>query len=341
MWYKRVVKPTTRFATSLPLLFLTACSGTPDPASPARPGSGGETAAAQAPAAEPFARALDAALARGSWRELRIESECRDDAGDLRSAELFGTGVGIWNRERQFAVPRERLLGVLEAARRAGFGAMPESFGGKGAPKMRLEMICRVQIALDGEEKQSYQLSEGRQSPELEELAGRILAVAAELGPSGVAASSLDDGLDKIARGELAPEALTLQLQRQAEDPEAAEGGWILRIEDGGAQVSFYTPAGGWTEPRYVRLSPEEAAGLARQLAAARPEDLPGNLYSTWYQDLEIRVLNRRKALQARRFASLTPETHGERQKRFDRIIAALEALQERVAGSRQNQKTD
>jgi hypothetical protein len=190
-----------------------------------------------------------------------------------------------------------------------------------------------VRAALDGVEKQSYQLSKGRQSAELRELAERILAVGADLGPSGVAASSLEEGLGKIARGELAPEALTLQLQRQAEDPRSAEGGWILRIEDGKAQLSFSSPETGWTPPRRTRLSPGEAAGLARALLEARPEDLPANLYSSWYEDLEIRVLNRGKSLQARRFANVTPETHGEKQERFDRLVAALEELEKRLAG--------
>ena len=295
----------------------------------------------QSPGEAPITRALDAALASRSWQDLRIDSECQDESGRLLSTRLFGSGVGVWNNERQFAISRERLLDLVEALRRAGFGAMRDSFGGKDDPapatprEWGLEMICRVRVALDGVVKQSFQLSEGRQSAELKALAEQILAVGAELGPSGVAAASLEDGLDKIARGELAPETLTLQLQRQPEDPRSQEGGWILRIEDGQAQVSFSSPETGWTEPRRVPLAREEAAGLARQLAAAHPEDLPVNLYSSWYQDLEIRVLNRRTSLQARRFANVTPETHGEKQKRFEQLVAALEELKERVAPAR------
>lgn len=304
-----------------------ACARAPRPETAASPGpepAGGS--------ADPLSRALDSALARGSWEYLRIDAECQDEAGLLRSVTLFGTGAGVWNGERQFAVPRERLLGALEALRRAGFGSMRESHGGRDDPgEMGLELICRVRADLDGAEKQSYQLSKGRQSAELRELAERILAVGEELGPSGTAASSLEDGLGKLVRGELAPEALTLQLQRQPEDPRSTEGGWILRVEGGRAQISRTSPETGWTEPRRVRLSPEEVAGLARALLEARPDDLPANLYSSWYQDLEIRVLNRRKSLQARGFANLTPETHGERQERFDRLVTALEELERRM----------
>jgi hypothetical protein len=335
MWYNRGVNKTIRPVVSLLFFVLSACSGAPDPQTPARSGGGAEPGGQV-----PITRALDAALARKSWQDLRVDSECQDETGRLRSVRLFGAGVGVWNNERQFTVSRERLLGILDAVRRAGFGEMRESYGGKDDPEPArpqewgLELICRVRVALDGADRQSYQLSEGRQSAELKALAEQILAVGAELGPPGVAAASLDDGLDKIARGELAPEILTLQLQRQAEDPRSSEQGWILRVEEGRAQISFHTPQTGWTDPRQVRLSRDEIAGLARQIAAARPGDLPLNLYSTWYEDLEIRVLNRKAILQARRFANLTPETHGEKQKRFEQLIATLDALQERVAGA-------
>lgn len=315
---------------TLLLLSLAACSGAPRPDTAAAPGA---EPAAEEPAADPLDRALDRALESGSWEDLRIDSECQDEEGRLRSVKLYGSGVGIWNDERQFDVPRERLLGALEALRRAGFASMRETHGGRDDAKAGLELICRVRVVLAGVEKQSYQLSRGRQSAELRDLAERLLAVGEDLGPSGVAAGSLEEGLDKIARGELAPEALTFQLQRQDEDPRSSEGGWILRVEGSRAQLSFHSPETGWTDPRRVRLSPDELAGLARALLAARPEDLPGNLYSSWYQDLEIRVLNRKRSLQARRFANVTPETHGERQARFDRLIAALEELESRLAG--------
>jgi hypothetical protein len=38
-------------------------------------------------------------------------------------------------------------------------------------------------------------------------------------------------------------------------------------------------------------------------------------------------VLNRKATFQSRRFANLTLETHGEKQKRFEQLIAVLEGL--------------
>lgn len=324
---------------SIAMLFLavglSGCSSVPRPAGEAAPAGG-----TSEPAASPsISRALDAALARQGWDDLRIESECLDAAGRLRFATLHGSGVGIWNRDHQFTVPRERLLALLEELDRAGFGALREIHGGKDDPapaapaRWAPRMTCRVFLALDGVEKQSYQLAEGRQSAELKALAEKVLAVAEELGPGGVTAASLEDGFAKIARGELAPEALQLQLQRQPENPRAAEEGWMLRVRGDEAEVSRFTQAEGWSEPRIFQLSRAEIAGLGRRLAEAGLEEMPANLHAPAFYDFEVEVLNHKRSLQARGFTGVTPETHGEKQKRFDQLLAALEDLRKRGAG--------
>jgi len=326
------------------LATLAACSVAPGPQAMTRSGVPDDPSPPSEPKrpADPLTLALAAALERGEWRDLRIESECQDDTAQLRSVTLFGSGVGIWHRERQFTVAREPLLDLLRELSRIGFGALPESFGGSSDPDdaapaegFGLRLICRVRVVLDGIDKQSYQLSEGRQSPVLKSMAEKILALGEVLGPKGIGAESLSDGLEKLARGELAPETLTLQLQRQPEDPRSDEQGWILRLEHGAARLTFSSRATGWSEPHQTPLTREEFAALAARLAELHPEDLPVNLYSTWYQDLEIRVLNRKVTLQARRFAGLEPQTHGEKQDRFDAMIAEIDAVRSRVEGAR------
>jgi hypothetical protein len=281
------------------------------------------------PADEAFDRALDAALARRSWNELRIDSECRDEGEALRTIRLYGTGVGIWNHERQFAVPQKRLLDLLKEIDRARFSRIPgPSAEEEEGEEEGIEMPCRVQIVLDGTEKQAERREEKEgeeeEAAELEPLAERILAVGESFGRAGVAVASLDEGLEKLARGELAPEVLTLHLLRQ---PEGGESGWMLRVEGGDARLSRISPETGWTRPQRIHLSAAEVADLARTLAAARPNDLPVNLYSSSYQDLRIEVLGHAKSIQARQFAKMTPETQGEKQERFDRLGKVLEAL--------------
>ena len=80
-------------------------------------------------AAGGLAAALERALAH-DWRELRIEAECRVE-GRLPRVEVFGNGVGIWNDERQFALPREEVRALLVALRDAGFASMRPSYGGR------------------------------------------------------------------------------------------------------------------------------------------------------------------------------------------------------------------
>lgn len=327
-------------------LGLSGCSSVPRPAGEAAPAgaaarSGGTSgpAGSDPASSEPIHRALEAALERQGWDELRIESECLDAASRLRFATLYGSGVGIWNRDRQFNVPRERLLTLLQEIDRAGFAAMREIHGGKDDPapaspaRWAPRMTCRVHLALDGTDKQSYQLAEGRQSAELKALAEKVLAVAEELGPRGVTAASLDDGLAKIARGELAPETLALQLQRQPENPNAPEGGWMLRVRGDRAEVSRFTNAEGWSEPRRFQLSRTEVADLGRRLAETGLEGMPANLHAPAFYDFEVQVLNHKRSLQARGFAGVTPETHGEKQKRFNQLLAALEDLRTRGDG--------
>ena len=311
-------------AWRIPLFGLTlavaACAGGPRP-EVAEPGNAVD-------------RVLDEALAKGAWEDLRIDAECRDDAGSLRSARIYGNGVGLWNRQRQFQVPPGRIAALLEAFRSAGFGALRESYGGKDDPvdpasSAAVELICRVRLALAGVDKEVHQLDRGRQSPELRRLADTVLALAEELGPAGLGAETLSEGLDKIARGELAPEALELQVVRQSERPGASSDGWTLRLEGTAAEVEdLGAPE---DSARTLRLSREGAAEIARQLAAAGIEDLPVNLWAPEYTDLSVRVLNHRRTLQARGFAGMTAETHGEKQRRFDRLLEQLDQLHRRV----------
>jgi hypothetical protein len=268
-------------------------------------------------------------LKRQSWSDLRIDAECQT-AGGLRSATVFNSGVGIWDRERQFMLPRERVLALLREFETARFARMRETYGEGRAKDMALELICRVRLDLDGAAKQVHQLTRGPWSPELKRLADRILAVAAEAGRSGPGASSLTDGLERIARGELAPELLVLSVLRQGEGRGAAEG-WELVLE-GGKAVLQRNPVPDGEEARTARLAPAEVAELAGQLAAARLEEVPVNLWAPEYTDFEVRVLNRRRSLQARQFAGMTPETHGEAQRRFDRLWESLEALNRKLS---------
>lgn len=284
----------------------------------------------------------------GSWRELRVETECLQD-GALRHVKVFESGTTIWNERRQISLGQEDLLAVLEAMLRADFPSMHQLYG-KGDPEMQqpdkpgeeaaIRVICRVVLTLDGVTKQSAQRAEGPQSEELRGLAHEILALAEKPGQEGVTAEDLRDGLTKVADGRLAPEALSLLLNRKDEDVEAGtrdaprDAGYLLRLEGRRLRVSPFRQPGGYGDPVETELGAAALGELATLLADERVGELPANLYAGHYIDLVVEVLNRDARVQARRFANLSPKTHGEKQERFERIEEALDALaREALAG--------
>ena len=322
-----------------------ACSA-PRPAAPSSPG-GTEAASAAVPESEvnPLDAALRNALASGIWEGLRIDAECRRPDGTYPSATVFGNGVAIWNRERQAQLSGADVRRLLEAFQSTGFAAMPDTYGGPGAPAnppartptdppgsgraAAPTLTCAVALRLGGTAKRVNQLAEGERSEPLARLAAAVLDACEGVGQAGVSAGSLSDGLRKVATGELPPEVLRIDAHREGDGPAAA--GWLLTLEGGVITSRPYQGAAGYGEPRSLRLPPDEIALLARLYLGQGAEGLPFNLYADQYTDLAIEVLNRKVSVQARRFAGMTAETHGEKQQAFDRLVGFLAALHART----------
>lgn len=348
LWYSPPMIPNSRRPFPLPSclslvvalasLVTLGCAGTPRPVTPASPGAG--SAAAPAAVSDPVTAALRQALSSGRWEGMRIDAECRRPDGSYPAVTVFGSGVGIWQRERQFELTGDQVRELLVAFWNAGFAAMEETHGGAPVPAPATmpappagaaapTLTCSVALRLDGVAKRVNQLATGRQSAELAQLAGTLLDACEAPGRAGAAAASLTDGLRKVAAGELAPEVLRVDVQRTAEGPDAA--GWLLALEGGLITTRGFQATAGYGEPRQRRLSGEEVAALAR-LLIDNAEGLPINLYADQYTDLSVEVLNHKASIQARRFAGMTPQTHGARQQSFDRVIEVLAALQRQVA---------
>ena len=305
---------------------------------------------ASSSAADParLASALEAARQRSSdWEGLHMVAECQRD-GPMEAVEIWGSGVGVWNRTRQIRIPNagiSRLLAEFEASR---FTAMPETFGGRpqALPPPRVsegvmatEVICLVQLelAVDGEteSKSVVQLRLGRQSAELRALAESFFEVAAGPARQGTEASSLTDGLRKIGTGELAPELLFVLAQRRMEGPEPEpteqvdSSGFLLRLRNLQLTRRELATVGENAPATTSGLAADRVRRLAARLAALQPDELPHNLYAPHYTDVAIEILQHRVALQARRFDRLTPTSLGAQQARFDDLYASLVELRD------------
>lgn len=298
------------------------------------------TTAQRTAATTPDAAKLEAALSRAvadptEREDLHLLVNCIDDYG-MRSAELWGNGVGVWGFRKQFELSEAEVTRVLETLQAADYPHLDRIYGGnRPDPRKRDEegvfatrILCRVELALDGMFKQSAQVGKGYESLELKKLANDLLAICKSAGEAGVGATDLADGLEKMAGGDLAPEVLFVSLNRKPDVAGNMSGGYLLQIS-GGRAIS--RPDGAPDEALVLTLEPAELVALAAALSRHNLAAMPVNLYALDYTDLLVEVLDHDKRVQARQFAGMTPTTHGERQADFDAIYAALEDIQARV----------
>jgi hypothetical protein len=282
------------------------------------------------PAKDRITGPLEAVLREKSGLDsVRIRVDWTRGDGTI-SAELFGSGVGIWNERVQFRVPRRQLVAILGELREARFGTMPGQFGEETD---FLRMSGKMSLTIGAASKSVVQLETGPQSEQFRALAENTLRLAEQRATRGVSAASLADGLAKIAAGELAPEALDLVIVRRKENLESPGNtdGSMLAITGRAVSARVFRRGAGYGPARRLRLSEAEAKKLAELLAEGRPSDLPPNLYSPEYTDLHLAVLQWKKDLQARRYLDVQPKTHGARQEAFDRIDRELRRLFERT----------
>lgn len=288
--------------------------------------------------------AIEKAISDSSARQpMRLFTECLLNSG-MRTLAVYGDGIGIWDSRRQFKIAPDQMESMLQSLNQAKFASMPEIYGGpeheeSKAPPQKppqqfvVQVTCRVELDLAGHSKQVFQRAKGKQNKEFRKLAEGFFQLCEPLAKQGVEASSLSDGLNKLASKELSPHSLRLMMHRQPDERSAVRGnvGFLLRIAGDTVTSQSYDPAAGYTDPLRLNLSESEFEALAKKLAELDPGRLPGNLYANDYTDLNIRLLNQRVSVQARQFSGMSASTHGEKQKSFDGIYALLRQLHLRV----------
>jgi len=285
---------------------------------------------------DPITTALQMSIdGKASLVDVRIDAFWSRD-GKAVSARIFGDGVGIWQRQLQFQLSKAQVVGILKTLQEAGFGSMPDRLGGEEEEAVGNEgpqLKGQLAVLAGSASKRVLQLVQGDQSKEFELLVNAVLDACAGPATRGIGAATMEEGLRMLAAGQLSPQILETTVQRppDAKASDRPEEGWILRTA-GSRATAEQTGAGKSPPPaRELVLSPKEFRALATTLAEADPASLPQSLYAPRYTDLTVELFSYHRTIAGRRFLGMTPETHGDKQKAFDRLVDVFRALHERV----------
>lgn len=286
-----------------------------------------ERETAREPVKDEISRPL-AELAAGKRdpKTLRIEVLWVIAGTNRESVRLFGNGVCIWNERAQVRLSPSEVLSIAGALKEARFGAMPSMIGEETD---LLKLRGKMAVSIAGKTKEVAQLADGDQSEAFSRLVSGILDPARKRAASGATASSLADALARLSTGAIAPEALRLSAVHRPDKPDAVRG-WLLQMEGRQASARPYS-GGGYGGEKRLELSDAEVRSLLGAVRESGPESLPSNLYASDYTELRIEVFQWSHDLLARRSANVTAQTHGDKQKAFDRVIGILAKLEERV----------
>lgn len=239
------------------------------------------------------------------------------------SATVYGDGVVVIDRRTQYRVDPSVVQSLLTTLEEAGFRDMEEMYGA-GPKRVR----ARVRLTLGPDQTESVRLLHGTDP---EPLTGMIDGMLKRLRPAldeGVGAESFEEGLRKIADGELSPRTLRVVALHRPESGEQARGGWIVRAVDGWLESERL--GGGESRPRPIQRHDTDQAlrDLTDALLAARVWSLAGNLHASSYTQLSIEVLDHRHTVLARPFARRDAAEQEVERKRLKDLLAHLQGLE-------------
>lgn len=315
------------------------------PATAAAAGAAGD--AAEPPSPEVVTGALE--QARAGETPFHLLVHCTDEKGN-RSLEVFPGGVAIWTASTQVNLTAPERRALLDTLVEKGFATFEPSYGGKAVPesadrdvmsadepapqadspdegspeRAALRVRCRVVFESGGVSKTSIQQAQGEQSPQLLGLAAALLDRVEPLATErGIGADDLQDGLAKVASGELAPETFSLRFVLLP--PAGSDAvGTIVRVERGVLTRRPYAPGRTLGDEESEDLDTERLGAVVKALRKAQVPAMPANLYAPHPIELEVKVLDHDRSVLARPFRGLSPEEKGATQKRFDTLVKAL-----------------
>jgi hypothetical protein len=277
------------------------------------------------------AATLDVALQRGlsdPGIPFQLQVNCIDQKG-IRSMQMFSGGATVWNRRTQITLPAETRSALLETLVSHRFSGFKARYGGSERlekTEAAARVTCRIHVEIADLKKSSVQLGGGEQSAQLAGLATALLDETEKHAVNGVTPDNLQDALEKLNSGQLAPQVLQLRLVDLAEEGGSTTGS-ILQIRGGKMSHQAYSPGISVDSQVWNQLSPEQYPGLLAELQSAQLESLPGNLWSQDQTDFEIQVLGHKKLIIAKPFKRLHPGAEKAAQQRFNSLVRYLRAL--------------
>lgn len=279
----------------------------------------------------PSPEALTAAIQQGidtAGSPFYLQVHCINQEG-IRSLEIFPNGIAIWGGRIQISLSESSRVTLLKTLLISEFSQLKPSYGGRQRPEKSeagFRISCRLHLKIDEMEKSSVQQADGEQSPQLNHLAAELLNQVKPLADGGVSAIDLNDGLNKLATGELAPQSFKLRFTDLSPENNTKPGS-ILRIAGGKISRQAYSPGSTLGAQLWTPLKQEAYQELISALQIADPVGFPVNLWSERMLELEIQVLQHKKTVLARSFSRLNANDKGPAQQRFDSLIQILRNL--------------
>lgn len=249
-----------------------------------------------------------------------------------RGLVVYGSGVGVWNQEKQFVLAPDEHKELLRRTVAAGLFEMPERPRPEKSvePRPNAPVIVRAVAVRVGElERIVAQNDRVWTLPALEALVTELFGLCEKKASKGTGASSLTDGLRKIADGKLALETLQLVLNLPPVAAGAAEKAMegVLVVLDGGVVTWTEQAPGSAGVAVPVPATGERLRSLVTSLAESGLEGFPVNLYRARYVDLNVRVLGRARSVQARAFVGMDPAKDSRQQTALERVIQSILSL--------------
>ena len=259
---------------------------------------------------------------------------------DLHRLNIYGRGVGIWNGESQFNLKSKEVVSAVDLLLRAKFYDMPDRFAYEEADDERpmpVKMMRAIKVTVGGLSKTVIQDDKGPLSKPFAKLTADLVALCRIPAESALTASSLEDGLRKVADGVLAPETLMVAVNApELRSLKSQKGqGWQLAVQHSKLILHSITLDHGVKKVGEQTLEAAEVERLANKLLDSDAPDLPSNLNTAGYTQLTVAVLDQKVRTMARVYAGPPKDDAKAAMESFSSVRKDLYGLYEQGAKER------